>query len=245
MLGFYTPVFLLQAFCVYHAYRNNSEQRWYWLILFFPLVGCIIYLVHNFNNVSTLNSLKENVKEVVISNYRIEQLEKALRFSDSIKNKINLADEYIKVARYEDAIALYVGCLQGFMEDDPMLRMKLLHAYFMKGDFNTAVDYGDKLKALKAFRNSEERVMYAWSLHQIGKTDLAESTFIDLDKSFTNYYHRKEYCKFLLTTEKTELAKEKLSDLLQEFDHIKGPERRLNRNVLREIKDLHAGIAKA
>ncbi len=83
MLGLYTPVFLLQAFCVYHAYRNNVEQRWYWLILFFPLFGCIIYLVQNFNSASTIKSLEENVKAVVISNYKIEQLEKALRFSDS------------------------------------------------------------------------------------------------------------------------------------------------------------------
>ena len=57
MLGLYTPVFLLQAFCVYHAYRNNVEQRWYWLILFFPLFGCIIYLVQNFNTASTIKSL--------------------------------------------------------------------------------------------------------------------------------------------------------------------------------------------
>lgn len=240
MLGLYTPIFLLQAFCVYHAYRNNSEQRWYWLILFFPLVGCIIYLVHNFNNVPTLNAIKENVKEVVITNYRIEQLEKALRFSDNIKNKINLADEYVNVNRCNDAIALYSSCLQGFMEDDPVLKMKLLHVHFMNGEYNTAVEYGNKLKLEKIFKNSEQRVVYAWSLHHTGETDLATDIFDDMDKSFTNYYHRKEYCKFLITTGKIDLAKEKLSDMIQEFDHIKGPERRLNKSILREINDLYA-----
>ena len=62
MLGLFTPILLLQAFCVYHAYRNNVEQRWYWLILFLPLFGCIIYLVQNFNSASTIKSLEENVK---------------------------------------------------------------------------------------------------------------------------------------------------------------------------------------
>ena len=240
MLGLYTPIFVLQAFCIYHAYRNNSEQRWYWLILFFPLVGCIIYLVHNFNNVSTLDTIKENVKEVVLGNYKIEQLEKALRFSDNIKNKINLADEYVQVTRYRDAIALYSSCLQGFMDDDPALKMKLLHAHFMDGDHSTAVDYGNTLKSEKIFKDAEQRVVYAWSLYHIGEINLATSIFSDMDKSFTNYYHRKEYCKFLITNGKIDLAKEKLSDLIQEFDHIKGPERKLNRDIFREIKDMYA-----
>lgn len=242
MLGLYTPVFLLQAFCVYHAYRNNVEQRWYWLILFFPLVGCLIYLFHNFNNVSTLKNLEENVKSVVISNYRIEQLEKALRFSDSLKNKINLADEYVKVARYADAIGLYESCLQGFMGDDPSLKMKLLHAHFMSANYEAVVEHGNSLKSEKTFKNSEQRVVFAWALHQTGQSGLAETTFADMDKSFSNYYHRLEFCKFLIQTEKVELAKEKLTDLMQEFDHVKGPERRLNRNTFREIKDLYAGL---
>src|SRR5688572_13125617 len=202
MLGLYTPVFLLQAFCVYHAYRNNVEQRWYWLILFFPLFGCIIYLVQNFNSASTIKSLEENVKAAVISNYKTEQLEKALRFSDSVKNKVNLADEYVNIGRYVDAIQLYENSLLGFMSEDPSLKMKLLNAYFMNGDYATAVQYGDKLKSETSFKNSEVRVNYAWSVYQTGQAGLAETIFADMDKSFSNYYHRLEFCKFLFKIEK-------------------------------------------
>lgn len=244
MYGFYTPILLLQAFCIYHAYRNNAEHRWYWLILLFPVVGCIIYLFYNFNNKATLNSLTENVKEIVISNYKIEQLEKALRFSDNIKNKINLADAYVEIARYQDAIHLYNSCMQGFMSDDPPLRMKLLYTHFMNEDYNAAIQQGDKLESEKTFKNSEERVAYAWSLFQAGKTSLAENIFADMDKSFTNYYQRMEYCKFLLKIEKTELAKEKLADLMEEFDYMKGPERRLKKDTIREIKDLYTSYVR-
>src|SRR5688500_8079699 len=152
MYGLYTPIFLLQAFCVYHAYRNNAEQRWYWLIVFFPLIGCLIYLLHNFNNRTTIDTLTENVKEAVISNYKLEQLEKALRFSDNLKNKTNLADAYVENGRYQDAISLYSACLQGFMSDDPFVQMKLLNAHFMNGDYDSAVKYGDKLGSDKSFK---------------------------------------------------------------------------------------------
>lgn len=245
MLGLFTPILLLQAFCVYHAYRNNVEQRWYWLILFLPLFGCIIYLVQNFNSASTIKSLEENVKAAVISNYKTEQLEKALRFSDSVKNKINLADEYVSIGRYGEAIQLYESSLQGFMSDDPSLRMKLLKANFMNEDYEAAVQYGDDLKSETTFKNSEVRVTYAWSIYQTGKAALAETIFADMDKSFSNYYHRLEYCKFLIKTEKIELAKEKLSELMQEFDHVKGPERRLNRETFSQVKDLHTSYVRS
>jgi hypothetical protein len=244
MLGLFTPIFALQAFCIYHAYRHNSEQRWYWLILFFPLVGCIIYLMQNFNSTTSLNDISETVKEVVINNYKIEQLEKALRFSDTIKNKINLADEYVNVKRYQEAIGLYESCLQGFMNDDPSVRMKLLNAHFMNGDYASTVEIGNKLNSEKTFKNAAERVAYAWSLHHVQETARAAQIFEDMDRSFTNYYHRKEYCKFLIATEKIEMAGEKLQDLIQEFDHLKGAERRLNRGVFREISDLRSTIIK-
>jgi len=178
----------------------------------------------------------------VISNYKTEQLEKTLRFSDSVKNKVNLADEYVKIGRYVDAIQLYESSLKGFMSDDSSLKMKLLNAHFMNEDYGAAVPYGENLKSEKTFKNSEVRVTYAWSVYQTGHANLAETIFADMDKSFTNYYHRLEYCKFLLKIEKRELAKEKLAELMLEFDHVNGPERRLNRQTFRQIKDLYANF---
>ena len=241
MYGFYTPILLFQAYCVYHAYRNNAEQRWYWLILFFPLIGCIIYLVYNINaNNDTVKDLKENIKEVVVSNYRLEQLEKAFQFSDNIANKINLADAYVDVARYKEAITLYESCLQGFMLDDPGLRMKLLGAHYLNGDYDLVVKYGYDLESEKSFKNAEERVAFAWALFHTGKVEESERIFSGMDATFTNYFHRVEYSKFLLKTEKKDSAKEKLTELVAEFDEMQSSEKRLKRNVLREIRELYS-----
>jgi hypothetical protein len=244
MFGFYTPILILQAFCVYHAYRNNAEQRWYWLIVFFPLVGCLIYLFHNFYNRGTVTTISEGVKGVVNSNYKIEQLEKALRFSDNVTNKMNLADAYVDYGRYEDAISLYRSCLVGFMAEDVALRMKLLFACFLNQDYAAAVEVGETLEKEKNFKNSDERVAFAWSLHFDNKTEQAQKAFEDMDKSFTNYHHRMEYAKFLLKTERREEAKTKLADLIEEFEHMKGPERRLKKDTLREVRDLYANLAR-
>jgi len=181
MFGLYTPLILLQAFCIYHAYRNNAEQRWYWFILIFPGIGCAFYLYHHFYNRNSLNTIAEGVKEAVSSNYKVTQLEKALRFSDTIKNRINLADAYVDCGRYPAAITLYQETLTGFMADDPSLRMKLLQAHFLNQDYSQAIALGNDLKSEKTFRNAEQRLAYAWALHYDGKTEKAEQVFMDMD----------------------------------------------------------------
>jgi hypothetical protein len=240
MLPLYFPVLLLQAFCVYHAYKNNNGQKWYWLILFLPVIGCLIYLFENFYSRKGLETIAEGVKGVVITNYRIEQLEKELRFSDNITNKTNLADEYLKCERYKDAAALYQECLQGFMADDSALISKLLRAHFLSGNYAAVLQCADKLGSEKTFKNSEERVDYAWALYHEGKADLADVVFQDMDKQFTNHRHRTEYAKFLLLTGKAETARAIMVTLMEEFEHMKDIERRLKRGIIREVRDLYA-----
>lgn len=240
MLGLYTPLLLLQAFCLYHAYRNNAEQRWYWFIIFFPGIGCLIYVFHHFYNRNNLRTLTQNVKEVVNSNYRIEQLEKTLRFADNVSNRTNLADAYVAYGRYKDAIGLYKECLSGFMADDPVLRMKLLQACFLDQDYGSACAYGSDLEQEKSFRNADARMAYAWALYYTGQPEASEAIFRDMDRSFTNYRQRLEYCKFMKETGKADALKSKLADLMEEVNHMESSERKVNREVVRQIRELYA-----
>jgi len=240
MFGLYTPVLALQAFCLFHAYRNNSDQRWYWLIIFLPVIGCALYLYHHFYSRNNIQNITEGVKGIVNTNYRLEQLEKAYKFSNNLTNRVNLADAYVVYGRYAEAIDLYKECLVGFMTEDPVLRMKLMSAYFYSGDYETAIACGRELESEKTFRDAEEHIGYAWALHHTGRTDEARSRFEFMDRSFTNYKHRIEYCKFLQQTNRLEDLKTKLAELSEEVEHMKGPERRLRRDVIRDIKALYS-----
>lgn len=35
----------LQVVCAIHCMRQGTQGRWLWIIIFLPLVGCIIYIV--------------------------------------------------------------------------------------------------------------------------------------------------------------------------------------------------------
>ena len=238
MLGFYTPLLFLQGFCLYHAYKNNVEQRWYYLIAFIPLVGCVIYLYHHFYSRRGIENIGQTVKLAVNSNYRIEQLEKTLRFADNVTNRINLADAYVQIGRFEDAIKLYEESMAGFMAEDPSLKMKALNAHFQNKSYAGAVAYGRQLENEKSFKNAEERIAYAWALHLDGNTSEAESVFSAMNKTFTNYPHRLAYCKFLKSLGKNDILREVGTEMMEEFEHMKGTERRLYRGVFNELRAL-------
>lgn len=238
MVGFYSLIVLLQAFCIYHAYSNKEEQRWYWFILLFPGIGCGLYLYHSFYNRQNISSISETVKTVVNSNHKLEQLEKAFRFSDNITNRLNLADGYVSFGRNAEAIELYKGALLGFMADDPAVRMKMLNVYYLNRDFNEAIEVGQSLESEKLFTNSEQRLAYAWSLHFSGQSEVAGNIFESMDKPYTNYVHRLEYCKFLLESGNVQDLKQKASEILGEFEHSKGPERKFYRHVIQNLKSL-------
>jgi hypothetical protein len=244
MVGLYTPLLIMQAICLYHAYRNNAEQRWYWFIIFFPGVGCAIYLAHNFYNRNNIQTLKQGLNEVVNSNYRIEQLEKQLKFVDNVANKLSLADAYAANGRHPEAIALYRSC-QGdaFMADDPALQMKLLQSLFLNKEYTEAIALGQRLTPEKSFKNAEARIAYAWSLYHTGQPDAAVAIFEDLNKSFTNYKHRLAYAHFLLDTQKTEALHALLQELLDEFEHMKPQERKYHSQVMREVRNLTRSLS--
>ncbi len=245
MFRFYAPIVALQIFCLYHAYKNNAEQRWYWLILFLPFLGSLLYLYLNVFNAQNIKTLQEGVKEIVIDNYRIDQLEKEREFSDSYSTRIKLADEYVKNGRYQDGLKLYNESLSGFMSDDPSLQMRILQAHFLDKNYSETIVMGVKLETIKLFRNSEERIAYAWALHHSGKSEEAVGIFEDMDKSFTNYKQRTEYCKYLVETGKSELAKTKLSEVLDEVNHMRDTEKKMTRNVIREAREMYSLLVRA
>jgi len=229
---------MLQGFCLWHAYRNRADQKWYLIIVFIPYIGCFIYLYDAFYSRQTVEAVGENLKAVVNSNYKIEKLEKELKHSSSFKNKVNLADAFTEIGRYRDAIALYEECRDGYMADDEPLARKLLGALFLDKQYDQCIEIGKQLSGSRSFANSDERISLAWALHYQGQSDQSHRHFTEMDRSYSNYDQRFAFCRFLVETGKPDEARQKTETLMAEFDSMKSTERRVNRNVIDSIRDL-------
>lgn len=241
-MSFFYLLLALQGFCLYHAYRSRTDQKWYWIIIFFPYIGCALYLYDAFYSRRTVSAIKEGFKEVVNSSYRLEQLEKQARFSGSAKNRIELADEYIRYNRFADAVAMYEECRVGYLADDEPLKRKLVHALYLNEQFDRCIEIGRELNGSKDFRNAPEHISLAWALHKAGYADEALEHFRNMDRSYTNYPHRCAFCRFLMTTGKADEAKEKLTEMSDEIEHMTSTERRANRDAMRMVGELRREI---
>jgi len=242
MIRFYPIIVFIQIFCIFHAFKNKAEQKWFWILLFLPFIGSLIYLYDQVFSRRKLEDLTEDVKGTFVNNYRIDKLEKELKFKDTISNRMSLAEEYTLAGNYESALELYESCNEGFQKENPHLQLKMLQNYYLMEDYATAVIYGERLEGKKEFINSEERVAYAWSQYYQKNIAGAESNFKAMDNNFTNYNQRLEYAYFLKEINKIEECKFKLEEMLDEIDAMDRYEQKLKRNITKEINAFYKVI---
>ncbi len=239
MFRLFPLIFILEAFCIYHAYKNKAEQ-WFWLILFFPLIGCGLYIYHHFYSRQNLARVAEGVKAVADSGYITAKLEKEVEFSDTMDNKMALGDHYVKIGKIAEAIDLYESCLQGWNHDNIDLLKRIVVASYMNEDYESAVAYGKKANQNNEFFKSEEKSAYAWSLYKTGDIEGAEQCFKDMNVTFTNYAQRLEYCKFLKQEGRSDEAKSLLSEMASEYNQMERREQKMNRDLAKEIQGMLA-----
>lgn len=229
---------MMEFFCIYHAFKNDKDMKWFFLILLFPFIGSMIYMYIHMLNQPSIDDITETVKETIEPEYKTEKLEKAAEFSGTFNNKIRLADEYTQKKRYEEAIQIYKSCLEGFNSDSPEVFMKLLKVYYLKEDYIAAVSYGKKLEKERHFEKTDEKIAYAWALHYSGDSETAEVAFKSMDGYFSNYKHRFEYALFLKGQNRNEDALAITKELLDEFNQMDLGEQRMKKELFKAIKDL-------
>ncbi|MBK7806438.1 MAG: hypothetical protein IPJ51_09080 [Saprospiraceae bacterium] len=169
--GYYTPVLILQGFCLYHSYKNNTHQKYYWLIIFVPLVGSLVYLYLNFFKKSLIDDLSDGFKGIVNSNYQVEKLEKETKFTDTMSNKKYLAIQYLNKGRTNEAIDLLNSCLVGIHADDQEINRLLLQAYYSQKEYGKCIAAGEKIKNDYTFANAEEKALLAWAYYYSGDSE--------------------------------------------------------------------------
>lgn len=242
MYGYYTPVLILQGFCLYHSYKNNTHQKYYWLIIFVPLVGSLVYLYLNFYRKSMIYDISDGIKGLINNNHLVEKLEKETKFTDTMSNKKLLAIQYLNKGRITEAIDLLNSCLVGIHADDQEINRLLLQAYYAQQQYKMCISAGEKIKNDYSFNNAEEKAFLAWAYYYTGDKEKAEIIFKSQDGLFSNYFQRLEYAKFLHHIGRTSEAKKKTIVMIEEIEHMDNYEKRLKSVIHSSIKKFHTSI---
>ncbi|MDP4262541.1 MAG: PLDc N-terminal domain-containing protein [Bacteroidota bacterium] len=234
---YYYLIIGLQAICVIHCIRKGRSANWIWLIVFLPLIGCLIYL---FTEIFTGRDI-QNVQSGMISVFNpggsVRRLEENLRFSDTFANRIALADAYLATGNTDRAIELYESSLTGnFVENEHVLS-QLIIAYYQKKRYRDIIPIAKKIYNLPQFPRSRPHILYAAALGYTGNYELAEKEFKTMKARFANYEARYYYALFLSETSRVMEARRLFSEMLDEVTHLSSREKRYNRNWLRLAKE--------
>lgn len=175
--NYYYLVIILQIVCAVHALKSGRRE-WLYFIVFIPALGVAVYLIRELLPELMSGDWKENILRAIWPNGRIHEWEKKVRISDTVTNKLQLAEAYAQQKQYDKAIALAEECANAFTKDAG-IRLLLARLYFQSGNYAESIAYFDKVNAAKGVRMSkaEDELMYAQALEGIGEAARAEEAY--------------------------------------------------------------------
>lgn len=242
MLSFLPPSLylvsiILQAICVIHCLAKGNQQRWIWIIIFLPVIGCVVYFFTEIVNANNARSLGMGLGGMVNPLGRIRRLENNLRFTDTFNNRVMLADAYLAVGRTDEAIELYASGLTGAFTENEYVIKQLIRAYFEKQRYAEVIAMARKLYGRPQFARSKEHVLYARALAYMGDQTAAEQEFMKMKARFADFEARYQYGSFLRGSGREKEARLVFEDITGEASHLSSRERRDNRAWIVRAKE--------
>jgi hypothetical protein len=213
-------VVLIQFCFAFHALKTGRPYWWIFVIMAFPVMGCVIYyFVEVFpgsREHRRANKAARALARALQPDADLRKRAEELEICGSIDNKLSLAAECMNHQMYVEAAKLYESCLNGAYAADGNILFGLAKAAIEAGGWAKA---GTALARLKAdapkTRPLESRLLEARLLEGRGETDAAIALYRDLVPVFVGLEARYRYGSLLLRLGKHEAATEMFNEVVK------------------------------
>lgn len=234
---YYYITIALQAICVIHCIRKHNENKWIWIIIFLPVIGCIAYIFDEMFRNNNLKNVQSGIGSVIYPAGKIKKLEKQLQFADTFSNRILLADAYLASGKTNKAIELYENSLTGAFTENEHVLTQLIIAYFEVQRYADIIPIAKKLYKTPQFQRSRAHMLYAMALEKTGNTAAAENEFKLMKGRYAYFESRYQYGLFLQRNGRNEEAKQVFSEMAGEASYLGAREKKYSRTWIVKAKD--------
>lgn len=214
-------IVLLIQFCfAYHALKTGRPYWWVFIIMGFPVMGCVIYYF-----VEVFPGSREQrraakaaraIARVLEPDAELRKRAEELEICGSVDNRMALAEECMLHQMYAEAIRLYESCLNGAYANDGTLLYGLARAAVEAGDWARAASALERLKSVAPrTRLTEVRLLEARLLEGRGENDAALAAYRALIPQFVGLEARYRYGRLLMRLGKNEAAMQMFNEVVK------------------------------
>ena len=230
-------VLAIQLCFAYHALKTRRAYWWLFVIMGFPVMGCVLYyFVEVFPTSRESRSAEKAVRAIARAIDPDKELRAAVADVEacgSVENRLRLARECMEHRMHEDAAALYRSCLTGVHETDPDIRHGLARALLESGSVEDALAVAQKLRVSHpAFRGAEVRLLVARALERADRLGEALAELKVLADTYPGEEGRWRYGALLQRLGRAEDAREVFRRMLRNAERLPSHYREAQRDWL-------------
>ncbi|MFB6454467.1 hypothetical protein ACE38W_04280 [Chitinophaga sp. Hz27] len=174
---YYYLVILLNIACIVHALKSGNRDAIY-LLIFLPGLGAAVYFVMEILPDITNGTFGQQLVRFISPNGRIRECEKRVQITDTVTNRMLLAEAYAEQKQYSKAVELALSCANSYASDQGIL-LQLSRFQFMNQQYAESLANFDKLNKMPGVRmsNVADELIYAQALEATSQADKAEQAY--------------------------------------------------------------------
>jgi len=219
----YGLLLLLQIGFAIHAYRTGRMNPWLWIIVFVPAIGCLLYfileIIPELTGGSTARRVKRDLVATVDPGRDYRSLAREVEIAPTVHNRLRLAEECVRLGRYEEARTLYDACATGLHAADPAVLGGLARARLATGDWAGAREALDVLRSENPnWRPADVALLYARALEGMGQEQEALAALRALAGTYPGEEARCRYADLLVRTGHADTARAEYREIVRRVD---------------------------
>jgi len=208
--------FIIQIICAVHAYRHGNE-RWIYFIILVPGIGCTVYFITEIlpglRHSREARIIKKGIVRTLDPQREVRMLKENLEISDTLENRLALADACLEAGHFDESIEIYSSALK-IEQNEPRIMEKLATACFASGQYEQARQVLEEIiQHNPEYKSVDGHLLYARTLEALGDTNAASAEYDVLLQTFPGEEAR---CRYALMLKQ----KGRLHDAAKLFDEI-------------------------
>ncbi|WP_119304289.1 hypothetical protein [Dongia deserti] len=216
-------VILLQLTVIFHALKTGRPYWWIFIIMGFPVMGCVIYFIIEVlpgsRSERNLKKIGNDIIKAVNPDREMKRKAEELAICGSVENKLQLAEELVERGMFDEAIQLYQSAREGQYLYAPDLLYGFARARFFNAEYLEARKLlGELQEHAPRYYVQEVALMKARAAAKFGDRSTARAEIESLLETFVGLEARYRYAELLYEDGQAARAKAELERVI---DHAK------------------------